>query len=110
MKEKKELKKTEGKNMSEEDKGLLDKINESLVETVNETFSKIFGEKSKEFFEKSQEHANELVKLSTKMGMSIADTIAEKLEIKENENVKKARETIKDALVTVGILEEGEEI
>lgn len=109
--QKEEKKKNGGKNMSEEsDKGLADKINESIADTINKAFSEIFGDKAKEFFEKSQESANELIKFSTKMSISIVDTIAEKLKVKENENIKRARDVLTDALVAVGILKDGEEI
>lgn len=93
--------------MSDEEKEkLLDKINKTFVDFVGKTF----GESGKEFIEETQEKIKDFSSSSIKKFMDFSGDVLEKLNLKENDQVMKAKDSIEDLLKQSGLLkEDGEE-
>ena len=88
--------------MSDEDKNIIDKLNDS----VSDLIGKILGDKGDEMIEKAQASATDIANWTAKMFLSIVDSVAEQLEMKDNEYVEKTREALTDMLKKAGLLEE----
>ena len=92
--------------MSEEEKEkLLDKVNNAFIDFVG----KVFGDSGKEFVQETHEKIKDFSSSSIKKFLAFSDDVLEKLNLKENEQVIKARDSIEDMLKQSGILKEEEE-
>jgi hypothetical protein len=89
----------------EEKEKLLDKINKSFVDFVGN----VFGESGKEFIEETQEKIKDFSSSSIKKFMEFSDDVLEKLNLKENEQVMKTKDSIEDLLKQSGLLKDEEE-
>ncbi|MFX1274609.1 MAG: hypothetical protein ACFFAT_06135 [Promethearchaeota archaeon] len=93
-------------NMSKEESGnFLDKLNQSFTDFVEKTF----GESGKEWVEETAQKVKEFSSSSIKKFMEFSDSILENLNLKENEQVMKLRDSIEDMLKQGGLLEEDDE-
>ncbi|MHA1148624.1 MAG: hypothetical protein ACTSR8_10310 [Promethearchaeota archaeon] len=91
--------------MSEEEKGIIDKINDAVLDFAE----KAFGESGKNFIQETQEKISEFSSSAIKKFMEFSDDVLEKLNLHENEQVIKAKDSIEDMLKQAGILKEDEE-
>ncbi|MFX1311877.1 MAG: hypothetical protein ACFFHD_04570 [Promethearchaeota archaeon] len=89
----------------EEKENFIDKLNKSLTDF----FGNVFGESGKEFIEETAEKVKNFSSEAIKKIMELGDNAIERLNLNENEQVIKARDSIEDALKQVGILKEDEE-
>ncbi|MFX1259180.1 MAG: hypothetical protein ACFFAN_15105, partial [Promethearchaeota archaeon] len=83
----------------------LDKINNAFVNFVES----VFGESGKNFVEETQEKVKDFSSSSIKKFMEFSDSVLEKLNLRENEQIIKARDSIEDMLKQTGLLKEDEE-
>ena len=88
-----------------EDQNILDKLNKSFSDFVENTF----GESGKNFIEETSEKIKEFSNTSIKKFMEFSDDLLEKLNLNENEQVIKARDSVEDLLKQTGLLVEDEE-
>jgi len=88
-----------------EDEGILDKLNSSFTDFVGN----VFGESGKEFIEETSEKVKEFSSSSIKKFMEFTDTLLENLNLNENEQVIKARDSVEDLLKQAGLLIEDED-
>jgi len=88
-----------------EDEGILDKLNNSFINFVESTF----GESGKEFIEETSEKVKEFSSSSIKKFMEFTDSLLENLNLNENEQVIKARDSVEDLLKQAGLLTEDED-
>ncbi|MBD3339196.1 MAG: hypothetical protein GF353_08800, partial [Candidatus Lokiarchaeota archaeon] len=86
----------------EEKKNFIEKINSTFVDFV----SSVFGESGKEFVEETQEKVKEFSSSSIKKFMEFSDEMLEKLNLQENEQVIKTRDSVEDLLKQSGLLKE----
>ncbi|MBY8982764.1 MAG: hypothetical protein KGD57_07435 [Candidatus Lokiarchaeota archaeon] len=91
--------------MSEEKENIIEKLNKSLVDFVG----KVFGDSGKDFIEKTQEKVKDFSSQSIKKFMEFTDSFLTKLNIAENEQVVKAKDTIEDLLKQAGLLKDDNE-
>lgn len=91
--------------MSEEQKGFLDKLNDQFLDFVGN----LFGESAKESFTETQEKIKDFSSDAIKKFMEFSDDVLEKLNLHENENVIKTRDSVEDMLKQAGLLKESEE-
>ncbi len=92
--------------MSDEEKqNFLDKINTAFVDFVGS----VFGESGKEFVEETQEKVKEFSSSSIKKFMDFSDEMLEKLNLQENDQVIKTRDSVEDLLKQSGLLKEDDE-
>ena len=88
-----------------EDQNILDKLNKSFSDFVENTF----GESGKNFIDETSEKIKEFSNTSIKKFMEFSDDLLEKLNLNENEQVIKARDSVEDLLKQTGLLVEDEE-
>jgi hypothetical protein len=88
-----------------EDQNILDKLNDQFSEFVGS----VFGESGKNFIDETSEKIKEFSNTSIKKFMEFSDDILEKLNLNENEQVIKTRDSIEDLLKQTGLLLEDEE-
>ena len=88
-----------------EEQNILDKLNKSFTDFVENTF----GESGKNFIEETAEKIKEFSNTSIKKFMEFSDDLLEKLNLNENEQVIKARDSVEDLLKQTGLLVEDEE-
>ncbi len=88
--------------MSEEKENIIEKLNKNLVDFVG----KVFGDSGKEFIEKTQEKVKDFSSQSIKKFMEFSDSVINKLNLAENEQVIKAKDTIEDLLKQSGLLKD----
>ena len=88
-----------------EDQGILDKLNSGFVDFVEKTF----GESGKDFIEETSEKVKEFSSSSIKKFMEFTDSLLENLNLSENEQVIKARDSVEDLLKQAGLLTEDED-
>ena len=94
--------------MSEEEEkkqNILDKLNKSFGDFVGN----VFGESGKNFIDETSEKIKEFSTSSIKKFMEFSDDVLEKLNLSENEQVIKTRDTVEDLLKQAGLLIEDEE-
>lgn len=89
----------------QEEQNILDKLNKSFTDFVENTF----GESGKNFIEETSEKIKEFSNTSIKKFMEFSDDLLEKLNLNENEQVIKARDSVEDLLKQTGLLVEDEE-
>ena len=88
-----------------EDQGILDKLNSGFVEFVEKTF----GESGKDFIEETSEKVKEFSSSSIKKFMEFTDSLLDNLNLSENEQVIKARDSVEDLLKQAGLLTDDED-
>ena len=88
-----------------EEQNILDKLNKSFSDFVENTF----GESGKNFIDETSEKIKEFSNTSIKKFMEFSDDLLEKLNLNENEQVIKARDSVEDLLKQTGLLVEDEE-
>ncbi|MHA1491404.1 MAG: hypothetical protein ACTSRI_17345 [Promethearchaeota archaeon] len=89
----------------EEKQNILDKLNSTFIDYVGN----IFGESGKEFIEDTSEKVKDFSSTSIKKFIEFSDSLLEKLNLHENEQVIKTKDSIEDMLKQVGILKEDDE-
>jgi len=88
-----------------ENEGIFDKLNSGFVDFVEKTF----GESGKDFIEETAEKVKEFSSASIKKFMEFSDSLLENLNLSENEQVIKARDSVEDLLKQTGLLIEDDE-
>ena len=88
-----------------EEQNILDKLNKSFTDFVENTF----GESGKNFIDETAEKIKEFSNTSIKKFMEFSDDLLEKLNLNENEQVIKARDSVEYLLKQTGLLVEDEE-
>jgi len=92
--------------MSEEKSGnFLDQLNKSFTDFVERTF----GESGKEFVEETSSKIKEFSSASIKKFMEFSDSVLESLNLKDNEQVMKLRDSVEDMLKQGGLLKDDDE-
>lgn len=91
--------------MSEEKENIVDKLNKTVLDFAES----VFGESGRQFVEDTQEKVKEMSSGSVKKFMEFSDSIIENLNLQENEQVLKTRDSIEDLLKQAGLLKEDEE-
>ena len=87
--------------MSEEEKEkILDKVNDAFIDFVG----KVFGDSGKDFVQETHEKIKDFSSTSIKKFLEFSDDVLEKLNLKENEQVTKTRDSIEDILKLSGLL------
>ncbi len=89
----------------ERDETFIDKLNKSFLDFVGS----VFGDSGKDFVKETQEKVEDLSSKSIKKFMEFTDSVLESLNLKDNEQVMKAKETVEDMLKQSGLLKEEEE-
>ncbi|MFW9968786.1 MAG: hypothetical protein ACFFDF_01215 [Candidatus Odinarchaeota archaeon] len=89
----------------EEKENFIDKLNKSFTDF----FGNIFGESGRDFIEETSEKVKDFSSEAIKKLMEFSDDTLERLNLKENEQVIKARDSIEDILKQAGLLKEDEE-
>ncbi len=89
----------------EEKKTVIDKLNSSLLDFAGS----VFGESGREFIEKTQNQIKDFSSSSVKKFIEFSDSMLEKLNLNENEQVMKARDSVEDLLKQSGLLQEEDE-
>jgi len=86
---------------------------ENIVEKVNNAFldfvGNVFGDSMKDSLKETQDKIKDFSSDAIKKFMEFADDAIEKLNLKENENVVKTRDSVEDFLKQSGLLKEDEE-
>ncbi|MEJ2251025.1 MAG: hypothetical protein P8Y70_09345 [Candidatus Lokiarchaeota archaeon] len=88
--------------MAEEKKNFLDQLNDQFVDFVGS----VFGESGKDFIKDTQEKVKDFSSQSIKKFMEFSDTMIENLNLKDNEQVIKTRDSIEDMLKQAGLLKD----
>ncbi len=89
----------------EDKENFIDKLNKSFTDM----FGNIFGESGKDFIEEASEKIKDFSSEAFKRIMEFSDDAIERLNLNENEQVIKARDSIEDVLKQAGLLKEDEE-
>jgi predicted urease superfamily metal-dependent hydrolase len=86
---------------------------ENFIEKLNKSFTdffgNIFGESGRDFIEETSEKVKDFSSEAIKKIMEFSDDALERLNLKENEQVIKARDSIEDILKQAGLLKEDKE-
>ena len=88
-----------------EDQNILEKLNTQFGEFVGS----VFGESGKNFIDETSEKIKEFSNTSIKKFMEFSDDLLEKLNLNENEQVIKAKDSVEDLLKQTGLLIEDDE-
>ena len=92
--------------MAEEEKeNFIEKLNDSVLDFIGN----VFGESMKDSFKETQEKIKDFSADAVKKLVEVGDEVIEKLNLKENEQVMKARDSVEDFLKQSGLLKEEEE-
>jgi len=89
----------------EEKENFIEKLNKSFTDF----FGNIFGESGRDFMEEASEKIKDFSSEAIKKVMEFSDDAIERLNLNENEQVIKARDSIEDVLKQAGLLKEDEE-
>lgn len=89
----------------EEKDSFIDKINKSFVNFVGS----VFGDSGRDFIEETTEKVKDFSSSAIKKFMEFSDDVIEKLNLQENAQVIKARDSVEDLLKQSGLLKEDEE-
>ena len=89
----------------EKDETFIDKLNKSFLDFVGS----VFGDSGRDFVKETQEKVEDLSSKSIKKFMEFSDSVLESLNLKDNEQVMKTKETVEDMLKQAGLLKEEEE-
>ncbi|OLS15685.1 MAG: hypothetical protein RBG13Loki_0677 [Promethearchaeota archaeon CR_4] len=83
-------------------KTMMDEVSKGLRDLVG----KVFGESGSKFFDDAKDKVEEFSNQATKKLFEFTDSVLDSLKLKDNGTVKKARDTVEDALKKAGILKE----
>ena len=89
----------------EEKENFIEKLNQQFTDFVGS----VFGESGKDFIEETSEKIKEFSSGAIEKFMEFSDDVIEKLNLNENEQVIKARDSVEDLLKQAGLLKESEE-
>ena len=89
----------------EEKETFIDKMNSAFVDFVGS----VFGESGKEFVEETQEKIKDFSSEAIGKFMEFSDSVIEKMNLQDNEQVIKTRDSVEDLLKQAGLLKEDEE-
>ena len=89
----------------EEKENFLDKMNSAFVDFVGS----VFGDSGKEFVEETQEKIKDFSSEAIGKFMEFSDSVIEQLNLQDNEQVIKTRDSVEDMLKQAGLLKEDEE-
>ena len=89
----------------EEKENFIDKMNSALTDFVGS----VFGESGKDFIEETSEKVKEFSSEAIGKLMEFSDSMIEQLNLQENEQVIKTRDSVEDLLKQAGLLKESEE-
>lgn len=89
----------------EKDETFIDKLNKSFLDFVGS----VFGDSGRDFVKETQDKVEDLSSKSIKKFMEFTDSVLENLNLKDNEQVMKTKETVEDLLKQTGLLKEEEE-
>jgi hypothetical protein len=89
----------------EDKENFIEKLNKSFTDM----FGNIFGESGKDFMEEASENIKNFSSEAIKKVMEFSDDALERLNLNENEQIIKARDSIEDILKQAGLLKEDEE-
>ena len=95
-------------NMSEEGEekeNFIDKMNSALEDFVGS----VFGESGRDFIEETSEKVKEFSSEAIGKLLEFSDSMIEQLNLQENDQVIKARDSVEDLLKQAGLLKESEE-
>ena len=86
---------------------------ENFIENLNKQFTdfvgSVFGESGKDFIEETSEKIKEFSSGAIEKFMEFSDDVIKKLNLNENEQVIKARDSVEDMLKQAGLLKEDKE-
>ena len=88
-----------------EKENFIDKMNNALKDFVGS----VFGESGRDFIEETSEKVKEFSSEAIGKLMEFSDSMIEQLNLQENEQVIKARDSVEDLLKQAGLLKESEE-
>ena len=88
-----------------DEQNILEKLNSQFTEFVGS----VFGESGQNFIDETSEKIKEFSNTSIKKFMEFSDDLLEKLNLNENEQVIKARDSVEDLLKQTGLLIEDDE-
>lgn len=89
----------------QKDETFIDKLNSSFLDFVGN----VFGDSGRDFVKDTQEKVNDFSSKSIKAFMDFSDSLIDSLNLKDNEQVIKARDSVEDMLKQAGLLKEEEE-
>ena len=94
--------------MNDEGEGkenFIDKINNALTDFVGS----VFGESGRDFIEETSEKVKEFSSDAIGKLMDFSDSMIDQLNLKDNDQVIKARDSVEDLLKQAGFLKESDE-
>ncbi|MFW9874550.1 MAG: hypothetical protein ACFFG0_15705 [Candidatus Thorarchaeota archaeon] len=89
----------------EEKEKFIDKVNKALGDFVGS----VFGDSGRDFIEETSEKVKEFSTEAIGKLMEFSDSMIEQLNLQENEQVIKARDSVEDLLKQTGLLKESDE-
>ncbi|MFX1457723.1 MAG: hypothetical protein ACFFDB_20335 [Promethearchaeota archaeon] len=89
----------------EEKENFIDKMNNALSDFVGS----VFGESGRDFIEETSEKVKEFSSEAISKLMEFSDSMIDQLNLSENEQVIKARDSVEDLLKQAGLLKESDE-
>jgi hypothetical protein len=93
------------KEEGEKKENFIDKMNNALTDLAGS----VFGESGKDFIEETSEKVKEFSSKAISKFMEFSDSMIEQLNLQENEQVIKTRDSVEDLLKQAGFLKESEE-
>jgi hypothetical protein len=92
-------------NEEGEEENFIDKMNKSFVDFVGS----VFGESGKDFIEETSEKIKDFSSDAIGKFMEFSDSVIDQLNLRDNEQVVKARDSVEDLLKQSGLLKEDED-
>jgi hypothetical protein len=90
-----------------------DEEKENFIEKMNSAFTdfvgSVFGESGKDFIEETSEKIKDFSSEAISKFMEFSDSMIDQLNLGDNEQVIKARDSVEDLLKQAGLIKEGEE-
>jgi hypothetical protein len=90
---------------NEERENFIDKMNNALEDFVGS----VFGESGRDFIEETSEKVKEFSSDAIGKLIEFSDSMIEQLNLQENEQIIKARDSVEDLLKQAGLLKESDE-
>jgi hypothetical protein len=90
---------------NEERENFIDKMNDALEDFVGS----VFGESGRDFIEETSEKVKEFSSDAIGKLIEFSDSMIEQLNLQDNEQVIKARDSVEDLLKQAGLLKESDE-
>ncbi|MHA2196459.1 MAG: hypothetical protein ACXABO_12805 [Promethearchaeota archaeon] len=86
---------------------------ENFIEKMNNAFTdfvgSVFGESGRDFIEETSEKIKDFSSEAIGKFMEFSDSMIDQLNLQDNEQVIKTRDSVEDLLKQAGLLKEGEE-